>query len=464
MNIPREIRELMIIIKDAGHEVYLVGGCIRDSILGIKPKDYDLCTSATIDVLTEILALHYNTFQVGKQFATLIVHLKEMDVEVSSFRRRTHEGIKFGGSEGKCEDRFEDNLDDNLEMDLMCRDFTINAIAQDVDGVYFDPFSGKQDLSSRLLRSIEPDQIMEEDPLRALRAIRLKLKYRLNLDEGLKEAIKRIASAPVAISPERLRDELFKILLLENPSEAIRDFVEYGLIKWFPFHEQVLRMVGYDQENPYHDKSLFDHTMAVLDHTPRQIEIRLAALFHDICKPDVQTFDEVAHYYGHEKLSGNASKSILKNLNCSNKLIHNVSLLIEAHMFSPTDIGEKGIKRLINKVGSVEQMYMLLNLMEADIKGTAFPERSSCIQPLRFLVMRLEEEKTVFKRTDLQVSGKDLINLGILEGRLIGKVLAELLEAVMSGEVENDKEQLLEFIHVMEMKRLIIDEKVDGKV
>jgi len=433
LHIPREIESLMELIYKENYEIYLVGGCVRDAVLGIEPNDYDLATNAPIEELLNLLSKTYKVFQVGKAFGTLIVKLESSTVELSLLRKRTDAGI---------------SMDGDILSDLMCRDFTINSMAYSHSGELVDPFGAREDIQNNILKSVEPSAVLCEDPLRAIRAVRFHVKYNLRIDEALTQAIRSISRETVPISPERLREEFFKILLLDKPSMAIREMISLGLFSWYPFENWMDRMKDYDQQNPYHDKTLLEHTLVVLDQTPPIIEVRLAALFHDVGKPDVQTFegDQIAHYYQHESVSAEHARMALKGLNSSNQLIEDVTRLIAGHMFSPTDIGTKGIKRLIRKVGGFDQMNRLLDLMEADIKGTAYPERASCMNQLKALVQDLKDNEAVFRRKDLNITGRDLIQLGICEGRFIGQWLDVILELVIDEELENERECLMAYV------------------
>lgn len=431
MEIPDHIKKLMDRMKSGGHTVYLVGGCVRDHLLDHPPSDYDIATSASPQALVECLTPEYKVFQVGQHFSTLIVRLDDGHVEVSTFRRRIDGVIHYDG---------------NIESDLECRDFTINAMAMTLEGEILDPFQGQRDIDNRILRSVFPHDLLREDPIRALRAVRFASKYDLDVDGALEDALYYVSVRKPYVSPERKRDEIFKMLLLPKPSRAIRMMLKYDLFGWFDFGHLIERMEGYDQKNPFHDKSLLEHTLTVVDETPSVIELRLAALFHDVGKPDVQTMDEVAHYYQHEKVSGKYTRQALHSLRCSNKIIEETSRLVEGHMFSPTDIGTKGLKRLLVKVGGYPQMYNLLKLMKADILGTAFPERVSCMEDLFMLVKDMEENDLVFRIKDLNISGRDLMDIGVPQGKEIGYWLNRLLEAVVENGLKNEKNQLLDYV------------------
>lgn len=431
VQIPKDIRDLMERIQSRGHSVYLVGGCLRDHMLKVEPADYDLATTASPQNLVDCLTPHYKVFQVGQHFSTLIVRLPGGHVEVSSLRRRVDGVIYYDGT---------------IESDLACRDFTINAMAMTLDGQLIDPLEGRKDIEKRRLRSVSPQALLREDPVRALRAIRFACKYDLSIDGALEDALYYVSVRRPFVSPERKREELFKSLLLAKPSQTVRMMLKYDLWAWFDFGHLIERMVDYDQKNPYHDKSLLEHTLAVLDETPSIIELRLAALFHDVGKPDVQTFDSVAHYYQHEKVSGKYTRQALHGLRASNKIIDETARLVEGHMFSPTDIGQRGLKRLLIRLGGYPQLYNLLKLMRADILGTAYPERATCMDDLFRLVKDMEDRDTAFRVKDLNVSGRDLMDIGVPQGKEIGYWLNRLLEAVMDDQVENDKDHLLDYI------------------
>lgn len=431
MRIPREIQHFMDKISQLGYDIYIVGGYVRDRLLHFEPSDIDLATNAPEEAVLSVLSKHQTARTVGKAFPATLLCLGEHTVELARFRKRTGNGIE---------------LDGDILTDLSCRDFTINSIAMRVDGKILDPIGGGDDLDRGILRSLDPRRVIAEDPVRILRAIYFSAKYDLKMDGELENTIAELGSRLEAVSEERLRDILIRMLMLDKPSSALRKMIGLGLARHLPGGEWLERMTGFDQETPFHDRDLLEHTLAAVDQTPKAIEVRLAALLHDIGKPDVKTHSgEVAHYYGHEKKSAEMSREILKEFRCSGELVGQVSTLIECHMFNPFDIGEAGIKRLVRKTGGFEAMRALLALMRADLLATAYPERAVCINDLQGLVDRLETSDSAFKRGDLNIGGADLIALGMTQGRQIGRLLNEILELVMDNMLPNEKQALIEY-------------------
>jgi tRNA nucleotidyltransferase (CCA-adding enzyme) len=273
-----------------------------------------------------------------------------------------------------------------------------------------------------------------------------------SIDDALLRAIQEKPLSAGQVSPERVREEFFKLLCSNKASAGVRQLLDYGLGTGYLFFDCLLRTKDYDQENPYHNRTLLEHTLTVLENVPNSIELRLAALFHDVGKPDVKTIDTIAHYYGHELVSARIAEDALKELKCSTKLLTEVGILIEAHMFNPADMGKKGMKRLLAKLGGYVPLRSLLDLMRADIIGTACPERVEGLGRLYEMVDELEQEATVLTRKHLNIDGRDLIAIGFAEGREIGICLNELFEQVISDNLDNDRSVLLAYArHYLEM-------------
>ncbi len=428
-NIPEEVKLFMEAVEAQGHPVFLVGGSVRDLIVDRKPKDYDLAVGASQEAL-ERLATRYSLYKLGR-FGTYAKAFEDFDLEITAFRKRTEAGLVTGG---------------DIYTDLACRDFTVNAMAFSETTGLVDPFGGFEDLYKKRIAAMYPEAMLAEDPIRALRAVRLSAELGAPIDEVLSEKMMAVSLCRDSVSGERLRDELFKILVCAKAADGIRNVIAYDLGASFLFHKLLKRMRGYDQQNPYHNKTLLEHSLTVLENVPERLTLRLAALFHDVGKPDVQTVDSVAHYYGHELASAELAQVCLKELKCSGGLISEVCKLIEAHMFNPVEIGEKGMKRLLVKMGSFEALRDLIDLMKGDLIGTAYPERASSLVRLYEMTDRLEQAETVFSRKDLMISGNDLMALGIREGKEIGWWLDVLLGKVMDSELENEKNQMLGFV------------------
>ena len=430
MYIPEYALELVERLEENGYKTYLVGGSVRDQLLGLEPKDYDLATRARPD---EIEKVFYDKTKilVGKAFGTINIVNQGQNIEVTSFRSDGNY------SDGRKPDRVE--FSDSIIEDLRRRDFTINAMAYRKEDGLVDPFKGREDLERKIIRSVgKPDERLEEDYLRILRAIRFATSLDFDIEEETAHAMKKYGKNLSLISRERIRDEFFKILLSKKPSKGIRLLEEMDILKLL--FEDLDSMIGFDQQNPNHSLDLYNHSLCVMDRVGKDLSLRLAGLFHDLGKLKTFSLDDegVGHFYGHQYESVEMTKSILKSLNTSRELIKDVSLLISYHMNSKDDFKTKGLKRLIRKLGQ-ENIYKLLELQIADTScSNGRDEDIRRIEARKIEVDKILEEGQVYNERQLKISGKDLIRLGYKEGKLIGEILNYLYEMVLEDESLNN--------------------------
>ena len=427
-------KEVLARLEDNGYESYLVGGFVRDKLMGRSSSDIDIATKARPDEIKEVFK-DYKIIEVGKAFGTIKLIADGNEYEITSFR-----------SDGTYKDKRRPDevcFSDSIYEDLKRRDFTINAIALRNDEI-INLFDGKSDISKKIIRAVgNPIERIEEDYLRALRAVRFATILGFKIDTDLKEAIKEKSSNLSYISAERQRAEHDKILLSDNPARGIRLLAEVDLLeKILP---EVARMIGFDQKSPHHYLDCFEHTMKVLENVPKDLETRLAALFHDTGKPDTFFLDENGNgrFFGHQKISEDLAKNRLKVLKYPNKTIEEVGFLIGRHMDCANPYTEKSVARLLRKLGE-ETLRRLFDLQEADILATVHDDISNIENGRKFLDKILNEDRAL-SRADLAINGKDLIDLGFEEGKAIGYVLDELFRAVFEEELTNDKDILLDF-------------------
>ncbi|MDO5028943.1 MAG: HD domain-containing protein [Bacillota bacterium] len=421
-------------LREKGYEGYLVGGCLRDFLLGLEPKDFDITTSARPEELERIFA-DQKLVKLGKAFGTIGILYEDQLVETTTFRcdgvykdGRRPEAVSFSSS---------------LQEDLKRRDFTINAMAMDLDGKIYDPFQGQEDLHKGLLRAVgDPFIRFEEDKLRMLRAVRFASTYDFTIEERTLAAIKAKAKDLRQVSAERIRTEVDKILLGHQPSRGLRILAETGLLgQIFP---DLVATLGFVQCSPYHDKDLFGHIIETVDRSPRVLHLRLAALLHDIGKVDTLTIDEngLGHFYGHDQLGAQRAGEILKDLRYDKKTIDKVQKLIDRHMKASPQMGTKGLKRLIGKVGE-DLIFDLLDLMIADLLATRPDRDPGFLIERKKQVQEILDCKSLIDKRSLAISGHDLIDLGYQEGRKIGLVLDYLTDQVLDEKIANNKEDLL---------------------
>ncbi|WP_138160327.1 CCA tRNA nucleotidyltransferase [Peptoniphilus catoniae] len=434
---PDEILEILKILNENSYKAYIVGGALRDYLLGKLPHDFDLTTDARPE---EVEALFKNEIlhTVGKKFGTVTILHKGYQVEITSFRlendyinHRKPKSVVYTKS---------------LEEDLKRRDFTVNAMVMDRFFNIIDPFCGKEDLKNRIIRSVgDPDRRLKEDALRILRAIRFSTAG-FTLDEDLRESIFENRELLKSISKERIAMEFNKIMVSDKPSDALSLMEDTGVLGvLFP---DLQRTVGYDQMTPYHIRTLFDHIKCVVDHTDPVLSIRLAALFHDISKPDTLSIGEDGrgHFFNHDILGANRAEEILRYYRYPNKLIEKVKILIEDHMKVHEIMSDKALRRQIRRVGP-ENILDLYNLLISDCYCTTIDRDVSFLKDRRNRIIELlNEDKNISKKNYLRINGKDIINLGFKEGKIIGEILEFANELVLDDPSLNQRETLLKLI------------------
>lgn len=436
--LPIEIKEILDKIEEHNFTAYLVGGAVRDFLLGKIPSDYDISTSAKPNEIEEIFK-NYIENLLGKEFGTITIRYKSYRVEITSYR------IEKPYIKNRKPSRV--IFTEDLHEDLARRDFTINAMALSSRGDIIDIFSSREDLKNKLIRSVgDPRLRIREDALRILRAIRFSGQLNFKIEENLYKEIEKNRDLLNNISKERIASEFNKILLSDKPSISLNLMKDSGLLEvLFP---SLYNTVGYDQKSSYHEYSLFDHILKTVDGTRPELSLRLAGLFHDVGKPLTLSFDEnnQAHYYNHDKVSASIAEKVLKEYNYSNSLIEKVKLLILDHMKVSENLNDKGLKRQIKRVGK-ENIFDLYNLLIADRLATS---KNRDVDFLKDRITRIEnllsEDDGFTKKDYLKVNGKDIIKLGFKEGKLIGDILVYLNDLVIDNPSLNEKGKLLKII------------------
>lgn len=435
--IPNNIIEVLSIINSSGYEAYIVGGSVRDLILNKEPNDYDITTNARPEEIKKIFK-DYKTVLVGEEFGTVLIVFKGEAIEITTYR------IESGYKDKRRPENIEFTL--NLQEDLSRRDFTINALAYHPECGVIDYFGGLNDLKDKIVKTVgDPYKRFSEDSLRLLRCIRFSTQLNFKIEEKTFQAVKENSKDIISVSSERVRDEIFKILLAEKPSNGIRLLNDAKLlVELLP---ELSETIDFKQNNPYHDKDVFNHTLCVLDNVDEKIELRLAALFHDIGKTKTYSEDEnqIGHFYNHEIVSSNIAYQILRRLNTPKKLINKVQILIENHMRDISSMKEKGIRRLIYKVGK-ENIMDLYNLNLADKKCTHKGRDIKDLLSKKEMIINEINSSNIFEKNKLKINGYDIIKLGIKQGKLVGQILDELINLVIDNPELNDKKLLLEIV------------------
>ena len=426
----KEAIEIINIIEDSGYEAYIVGGSLRDSLLGMQPKDIDIASSASPTEI-KLIFNSYKTIDTGIDFGTVTLIYNDKPVEITTFRSES----VYLDSRRPDSVSFEKNVDEDLKR----RDFTINAMAYNQSKKLVDLFSGEEDLNNKLIRCVgSPDERFSEDALRMLRAVRFACVLNFDIEKNTFEAIKHNASRIEHISKERIQAELNKILMSSKPSRGIRLLLDSKLLDYVL--PEISRLSGFNQHNPFHHLELLEHTLCVLDKVEPRLQLRLAALFHDVGKVDTVTLDEngIGHFYGHDSVSEEITKSVLKRLRYSNEIIELTSQLVRYHMIQANVIGKKGIQKLLRIFGE-NNIFELADLHFADSSCTTMEVKEDVF---RLKIRQVLDESIPFSVKDLDIDGYDLMKIGA-KGKQIGDILNELLELVSEDASKNNKNQLM---------------------
>lgn len=444
MSVPTGAREVIRILNAAGYEAYLVGGCVRDTLLaetlpGVAPHDWDICTNAKPEEMKEVFAA-YRTIDTGLRHGTCAVVLPDGQYEVTAYR------IDGAYSDG----RHPDSVTFTAEIgdDLARRDFTINAMAMKIDengnpAGLVDPFGGRGDLHRRLLRCVgDPNVRFEEDALRILRALRFAGRLGLEIEGKTRDAMLRKRALLQRISAERIWDELGKILLTDRGWAFLREYREI-LAEILP---EIRPCIGFPQNNPWHCYDVFDHIMRSVGSAPQDLTVRVTMLLHDIGKPASAFTDAegIDHFHGHPEISAGIAENVLDRLRCPARLRRDVTELVRLHD-NPVEPTARSLRRLLNRLGP-GQAKRLLQVKRADTLAQSEAARERRLPELErceALLERILAEGQVFSRENLAISGSDLLEHGIAPGPEIGIRMAKALDAVLDGTAENEREALL---------------------
>lgn len=433
IEIDKKAQKVISMLENKGYNAYIVGGCLRDILLGRKSQDIDITTDALPNEIIDVFKDIYKVIETGVKYGTVTVIIEASPIEITTFR----------SEQDYIDGRRPQNIsyEKDIKADLSRRDFTLNAMAyNDKDGL-IDLFDGKEDLEDKIIRCVgNPRQRFKEDKLRMLRAVRFATTFDFKIEDETFKAIKEYSQYLNEISIERINVELSKMLLVQKPSKAMLLLKKTGLLKnILPVIDD---MYGFSQQNPYHEKDLFFHTMDVLDSVRDDLVLRLAALFHDSGKLYTKTVDEnnIGHFYGHSELSFEIARDNLRRLRYSNNTIELVALLCKKHMIDTRNITKKGIRKLISLFGK-ENIYYLIELQRADSASTTLGGDDT----LKNKVDEVLAEEDIFSLKDMDIDGNDIKNLGY-KGREIGNILKYLFDKVMENPKINEKTILLEII------------------
>lgn len=434
ISIPDEVEFIIETLEKAGYEAYAVGGCVRDTLLGRIPGDWDITTSA---LPIQVKQLFHRTVDTGIAHGTVTVLLKGNGYEVTTFR-----------IDGEYEDARHPKeviFTSKLAEDLKRRDFTINAMAYNHRTGIVDLFCGKEDLKEKIIRCVgDAKTRFEEDALRIMRAVRFSAQLGFSIEEETKTAASVLVQNLERVSKERIQVELVKLLISEHPKK-VRELYQMGISRVIlPELDQVMEL---EQNNPYHCYTVGEHTIHMLQEIRADKVLRVTALLHDLGKPECHVRDSKGedHFNGHAEAGARMAKKILRRLKFDNDTIRRSENLIRYHAYHLKQ-DKTVVRKAINQVGKTA-FSDLLEIMEADTKAKSEytrQERLDDIKMIRMMYEQICEEGECVDLAGLAVNGQDLIQMGMKPGKELGEVLQKMLEYVLEHPRDNRKEILLE--------------------
>ena len=432
-----DVRAISVLnqLKTAGYEAYLVGGCVRDYLRNVEPHDYDITTSALPEEMLQVFP-DRPVIETGIKHGTVTVLADELAVEVTTYR------VDGTYADGRHPDAVV--FTRSLVEDLARRDFTINAMAWSPESGVVDPFEGQKDLNLGILRCVgDPIRRFTEDGLRILRGLRFASVLGFSLESTTESALRLLKDRLNLVSAERIREELVKLLCGKDVFRVLSAYPEVLGV----FLPEILPSVDFDQHNFHHIYSVHKHLLHAVESVPPIPHLRMAALLHDIAKPQCFSLDDagVGHFYGHAARSAEIADEILHRLRFSNEERHRIVTLIRHHD-TPIDPSPAAVRRKLNKLGA-EGFFDLLALIRADNLALApeFHNRQAIYDTLEEIAREILSENQCFSLKDLAVKGDDLISLGY-QGKEIGNALQFLLDAVLDDKCPNEKSTLLSFL------------------
>lgn len=440
INIPQKAEQILHILNEAGYEAYVVGGCVRDSILDRVPGDWDITTSALPEQVKE---LFHRTVDTGIQHGTVTVMMGKEGFEVTTYR------VDGEYHDGRHPDAV--TFTRSLEEDLKRRDFTINAMAYHPGHGLVDLFGGMEDINRKLIRCVgDPVERFTEDALRMLRAVRFSAQLGFTVEENTKAALARMSGNLEHVSAERIQTELVKLLVSDHP-EKIRDAYELGITK--VILPEFDAMMETTQETLHHCYNVGEHTIHALMNIPADKVLRLTMLFHDTGKPERKTVDPdgTAHFKGHAYVSEELTKSIMHRLKFDNDTLRKVSKLVLYHD-DRMPATMKHVRRAMNRI-SAELFPYYMKVRMADTLAQSDYQRDKKLENLAGIekcYQEILEKKQCVSLKELKVNGQDLIAAGIEKGPKIGQTLQTLLQEVIEEPEKNTREYLLARIKELE--------------
>lgn len=437
-DIPVGAKRIIHLLELEGYSAYVVGGCVRDKMLGRTPHDWDICTSAKPETVCDLLdRYHIRSIKTGMQHGTITALYGIWAYEITTFR------IDGVYSDNRRPDDVE--FVDNLFEDLARRDFTINAIACDADNSIFDPFDGLSDLHNGIIRCVgHPDDRFREDALRIMRALRFASTYGFKIEEQTAYSIHKNKSLLRKISAERIQSELTKMLCGEGVLDILLEYKDVMAV----IIPELEPCIGFNQNNPYHIYDVYDHIAhAVAFNKSSDISIKMALLLHDIGKPHCYIEDEdgIGHFYGHGVISRDIAEDVMERLKFDNKTKSEVLTLVFYHD-ATIHPDNRTVKRWLWMIGP-EKLSKLMFVRIADIMAQSEINQESRRDKALFVKLVMKDilaNQQCFTLKDLAVNGNDILSLNTPEGPVVGKVLNHLLNKVIDNEIANEYDALME--------------------
>ena len=468
IEIPEDVERILSRFHEADYAAYLVGGCVRDCLMGNMPHDWDICTSATPAQVKQVFAdKPYTVVPAGIKHGTVMVVVHGRPYEITVFRKKSTvkkhllQGRKLPGTVSAAspapvspalENRDADGafchtyLDNPLYEDLGLRDFTVNSMAWSPEEGLIDPYHGERDLAAALLRCAgSAYERLSEDPLRILRALRFAAHFSFSIDPELDAAIHELYPLLKDVAVERITSEFYRFMQSSGVkvAEMLRNYPDVACF----LVPELKPLIGFDQHNHHHVYDVWEHTLKAMEACPdNDIVLKFTILFHDMGKAHTFTMDNqgVGHFYGHADVSKTLCKNIMNRLRFDGKTEEEVMTLVEVHdaRVEPTT---RSIRRWLNRIGE-EQFRRLLQMKRCDAAGqnpVYWPDRDAYISSLEKAFEEVKAQDACFNMKDLAVKGSDLIAVGYERGAILGKCLKRLLDEVIDERLPNDKQVLL---------------------
>ena len=418
--IPKPVNEVLTILYENDYEGYLVGGAVRNMVMGQKPKNYNISTNATLVNVQKVLK-NYNTFYCGQNNSSLGIVNAKFPMEITKYR----------------------TIENSLEADLATRDFTMNALAySDEDGL-IDYNTGVLDIKNKIIRvNGEEDEVFINDPLRILRAIRLSAEYGMRIEPQTQEYMFDNKDLLKNVAPERIRDELSKLLVTPRADFYIKKYFDIFLT----FLPELSLLEKFNQNQPQHIYDALEHTLVTVKCIEPNLELRLTMLFHDIAKPFTFTKDEkgLGHFYDHQIKSAEIARNILNRLKFNKRQIQKITKLIEYHDYKLPDKPEQ-LKIFLAKFGP-DNIDDLMKVKKANYygKNPAFVSELSKINAEQEVIQQILKKKSFIKRSEIKISGRELLEAGIKQ-ESIGNALEKIYQKIINGELKNHHEKLIDY-------------------